>query len=171
MATVPNKAAFLNLLNDHKGIIYKIANAYGHHPQDREDLVQEIMLQAWRSFPRYDPTYKVSTWLYRIALNVSISWWRKKEVRQKREVALEDQLEQGGEDTSLTADKEATLQLLHRFIGDLKALDKALMLLYLEEKSYEEIAEILHISKTNVATKISRIKQKLKQRFAAQKEN
>lgn len=171
MTTARNKAAFLNLLNDHKGIIYKIANAYGHHSQDREDLVQEIMLQAWRSFPRYDPTYKVSTWLYRIALNVAISWWRKKKVRQKREVALEEQLEQGGEDTSLAAEKEATLQLLHRFIGELKALDKALMLLYLEEKSYEEIAEILHISKTNVATKVGRIKQKLKQRFAAQKEN
>lgn len=171
MTTARNKAAFLTLLNDHKGIIYKIANAYGHHPADREDLVQEITLQAWRSFPKYDPTYKVSTWLYRIALNVSISWLRKKAVRQKREVTLPEKLEQSVYTPSYDEDKEENLRTLHRFISELKALDKALMLLYLEEKSYEEIADILHISKTNVATKVGRIKKKLKQRFAAQKEN
>ncbi len=171
MTTARDKAAFLTLLNDHKGIIYKIANAYGHRPEDREDLVQEITLQAWRSYPRYDSTYKVSTWLYRIALNVAISWFRKKDVRQKRELALEGKIEQRVDDSSADDEKEENLQTLHRFIGELKVLDKALMLLYLEDKSYEEIAEILHVSKTNVATKISRIKQKLKQRFASQKEN
>ena len=155
---------FQQLLEQHKGLLYKVARTYCRDEADRQDLLQEILLQLWQSFHKYNDQFKISTWLYRIALNVAISFYRKNAGRKLRNTPLDDQaiLIQEVDKT----DKEAQLLLLEQFIAELRDLDKALMLLYLEERPHAEIAEILGISVSNVATKIGRIKIQLKQKFS-----
>lgn len=155
---------FQQLIELHKGILYKIARTYCRDEADRQDLLQEIMLQLWQSFHKYNGQFKISTWLYRISLNVAISFYRKNAGRRNRNTPLDDQMILIQEVDK--PDKEAQLLLLEQFIAELRDLDKALMLLYLEERSHAEIAEILGISASNVATKIGRIKIQLKQKFS-----
>lgn len=162
MAPPKEDKVFLSVIELHKGIIYKIANSYCHHTEDRKDLIQEIIFQLWRSFDRYNDQYKYSTWLYRIALNVAISFYRKDSKRNNSARELTTDIIVFTEET---ADVEQ-LQLLQRFIFELPELDRAIMLLYLEEKSYKEIADILGLTETNIATKINRIKSKLKNKFS-----
>ena len=161
------KEQFIKTIDEHKKIIYKIVNSYCQNKEDRKDLEQEIIIQLWNSFDKYDSNYKYSTWMYRIALNVAISFYRKeKKWSMKNDFYKEESIFKIEEDYSEEqTELDYHLKLLQEFINNLKELDKALMLLYLEEKSYEEIAEILGVSKTNVATKISRIKLKLKKEF------
>ncbi len=154
---------FLELLNHHKGILYKIANVYTKDEIAREDLIQEMILQLWRAYPRYDSNYKVSTWFYRIALNVAISNLRKETNRKKMLSKIDNR--QGTMVTAPNADENEDLSLLNSFITQLKEIERAIIILHLEERSHEDISEILGISKTNVSTKINRIKQKLKQKF------
>jgi RNA polymerase sigma factor (sigma-70 family) len=157
---------FLSVIEDHKGIIYKIANSYCRVPEDRKDLVQEIILQLWKSFDNYNEQFKYSTWIHRIALNVAISFYRKE--NRMREIS--NRPSEGilrFADTNDTGEKkEEAIGFLQQFIAELKELDKALMLLYLEEKTHREIAEIIGITETNVATKVGRIKTILKQKFS-----
>ncbi|HTF05628.1 MAG TPA: RNA polymerase sigma factor [Bacteroidia bacterium] len=157
---------FLSVLEGHKGILYKVANSYCRNSEDRKDLVQEIVIQLWRSFGNYDDRYRYSTWIYRIALNVAISFYRK-EVRRKHisDPIVDDIL--FFMDSGPVDETEEDIGFLQRFIAELKEIDKGLMLLYLEEKTHKEIAEIMGISETNVATKIGRIKTILKQKFSA----
>lgn len=156
---------FLRVIQAHKGIIYKVANAYCKDAEDRNDLVQEIMIQLWKSFDKYNEQFKYSTWIYQITLNVAISFYRKESRRQHVANPINDNI-LNYSDTAANDETEENICILHRFIAELKELDKALMLLYLEEKSYREIAEIIGISETNVATKIGRIKIILKQKFS-----
>lgn len=153
---------FISIIESHKGIIYKIAKLYCKTYEDRKDLVQEITFQLWKSFDNYDSQYKHSTWIYRISLNVAISFYRK---NKNFTFPLDESFFNIQEEEPDTY-KADHMQLLHTFIAELKPLDRALMLLYLEEKSHKEIAEILGVSQTNVATKISRIKILLKQKFS-----
>ena len=164
---VNKKEQFIKTIDDHKKIIYKIVNSYCQNKEDRKDLEQEIIIQLWNSFDTYNSDYKYSTWMYRIALNVAISFYRKeKKWSIKSDFYNEESIFKIEEDTSEEqTELDNHLKLLQEFIHNLNELNKALMLLYLEEKSYEEIAEILGITKTNVATKISRIKLKLKKEF------
>lgn len=155
---------FHQLLEQHKGILFKVARIYCREEADRQDLIQEMMIQLWQSFHKYNEQFKISTWFYRISLNVAISFYRKNAGRKGRHAPLDDQAMLIQEADKI--EKEAQLVLLEQFIAELKDLDKALMLLYLEEKSYAEIADILGISVSNVATKIGRIKIKLKQKFS-----
>ncbi|HUH50723.1 MAG TPA: sigma-70 family RNA polymerase sigma factor [Flavobacterium sp.] len=155
---------FLEVILQHKGILYKVANSYCKNKEDRKDLVQEIAIQLWKSFERYDHAYKYSTWMYRIALNVAISFYRKEHSRQRISNSLSIDIFEF-ENTENDLEKEHNLQLLDQLIAKLNHLDKALLLLYLEEKNHAEIAEIIGITTTNVATKISRIKAKLKKEF------
>lgn len=159
------KKQFLDMLENHKKLIYKVAHSYGQNPADRQDLIQEIILQLWKAFPKYDPQYKLSTWAYRIALNVSISFYRK-EKKRRQTTSLDTEaflniIDPKEENTEL----EHHIQLLYQFINALSPLNKALMILYLDEKSHQEIASILGISKSNVGTKINRIKIQLKNNF------
>jgi RNA polymerase sigma-70 factor (ECF subfamily) len=156
---------FLTVLQTHKGIIYKVAHSYCTGAEDRKDLVQDIIIQLWNAFDTYSDQYKYSTWIYRIALNVAISVYRK-ETRRKA-------LSQPLSDTILTWVRSADtdegdeqLNLLQQFIAQLKELDKALLLLYLDEKSHREIAEIMGLSETNIATRIGRIKTLLRHKFS-----
>jgi RNA polymerase sigma-70 factor (ECF subfamily) len=151
---------FLNIIEQHKGILYTVARAYCPNADDRQDLIQEMMIQIWQSIHKYDDQFKISTWLYRISLNVAISFYRKSSTRSKKYTELTEQLiETPVEDKS---ENERQLYLLEQFISQLKEIDKALMILYLEDKSHTEIAEILGMSVSNVGTKIGRIKVKLK---------
>ncbi len=164
MSGVGNSAAFQELIEQHRGILYKVARAYCPLEEERQDLIQEMMIQIWQALPRYNAQYKSSTWIYRIALNVAISHYRKTTTQQRRQQALDANALQGPEADS--NEKEQQFRLLEQFISELKELDRALMVLYLEDRSHAEIAEILGISLSNVATKVGRIKDKLKQRFS-----
>ena len=128
-------------------------------------LFIKVFIQLWKSFDNYNDEYKYSTWIYRIALNVAISFYRKEKTRTKISNPFTDGIFNFA-DTNDAVEKEINFGILQKFISELNQLDKALMLLYLEEKSYKEISEIIGISETNVATKISRIKGKLKSEFA-----
>jgi RNA polymerase sigma factor (sigma-70 family) len=158
---------FLRVIEAHKGIIYKVSRAYCRQDEDRQDLIQEIIIQIWNSYSKYNNQYQISTWIYRIALNVSISLYRRNSVRQKMIVPLTNTINYI--DDSHANEKEGDILLLYQFIHELNNLDKAMMLLYLEQKNYREIAEILDISETNVATKIGRVKRIIKQKFLAYK--
>jgi RNA polymerase sigma factor (sigma-70 family) len=158
--------AFEKLIQENKGLIYKVTNAYCKDEEDRKDLIQEIIVQLWKSFDNYDPTFKHSTWIYRIALNVSISFYRKEKRRTEIANPLSDSLIIYSEPLEKNTEQETSIQLLHTFITELKELDRALIILYLEEKSHKEIAEIIGITETNVATRIGRIKIILKQKFS-----
>jgi len=161
----PDKQAFVQLMQDNKGIIFKVCNAYCPNVHDREDLAQEIIYNVWKSWSGFDKSYKFSTWMYRIALNVAISFYRK---QSKHTLTISfDETEKEIADTTQQHDEttENTL-LLEQFINELNTLDKALMLLYIDGKSYAEIAEILGITETNTATKINRIKNNLKQKVS-----
>lgn len=154
---------FVSTIEANKGIIFKICNSYCQNAADREDLAQEIIFQLWKSWERFDETYKLSTWMYRIALNVAISFYRS-EKKTTPTVSMGDHLIELS-DENLEEGLEANLNALQQFINELKPLDRALMILYLEEKPHKEMAEIIGISTTNVATKIGRIKEQLKQKF------
>jgi RNA polymerase sigma factor (sigma-70 family) len=151
----------VSLLEEHRKILYKVASSYCRNPTDRQDLVQEIVVQLWRSFDRYDERYKFSTWMYRIALNVAISFYRSEARRSRNTVPAEDFILEIADDRD-SAEPDDNLQLLQRFIAQLDEFDRALIILYLDGNSYDTIAEVLGISETNVGTKISRIKQKLR---------
>lgn len=155
---------FLSVIEKNKGIIYKVANSYCKNVEDRKDLVQEVIIHLWKSFDDYDDNFKHSTWMYRISLNVAISFYRKEKSRKKISNPLMEEIVSFSDNEKLE-DKESDLGILQQMILELKDLDKALMLLYLEEKSHKEIAHIIGISETNVATKVNRIKNVLKQKF------
>lgn len=155
---------FLLAMNKHKGIIYKVVNSYCQNKEDRPDLAQEILTTLWLSMDKYDDEYKFSTWMYRIALNVAISYFRKNKTRQ-------DKVHEGRENLitidELTADEDNSEDrvLLYQFIGELDSLNKAIILLYLENESHDSIANNLGISKTNVATRVNRVKLQLAKKF------
>jgi len=162
---------FLALLDEHKKILYKVAGSYCRNDRDgadREDLVQEMVVQLWRSFDRYDESYRFSTWMYRIALNVAISFYRSESRRSRHTVPAEASLlEIAG--ASPAAELDDDLRLLQQFIEQQGELDRALLLLYLDGNRHDTIAEVLGISETNVGTKIARLKQKLRRDLAPAK--
>jgi len=162
----PDQQELLELIEQNKRIIFKICHSYCKDPGDREDLTQEIIYQLWKSWERFDKSYKFTTWMYRVGLNTAIAFYRKEKNKESM-IPLSEQHEEVADKTDSNRKSEEQLQLLQKFIYQLKDLDKALMLLYLDSKSYSEIADILGITETNVATKISRIKEKLKQNFSA----
>lgn len=158
---------FAQSMEQHKGIVYKIVNSYCQNQDDRQDLAQEILTTMWLAFDNYDNAYKFSTWMYRIALNVAISYYRKDSKRQDKANANEECIVQIA-DFSQEGERSEEVKQLYGFIAQLDKLNKAIMLLYLESEPYDSIANSLGISKTNVATRISRIKETLKNQFETQ---
>jgi RNA polymerase sigma-70 factor (ECF subfamily) len=162
MNTKPDKEKFMELMEQNKGIIFTICNSYCKNSDDIDDLSQDIVYNLWKSFNSYNTDLKFSTWMYRVALNVAISFYRKgKRLRSK--VVYNDQLIQFETDNGY--EEGENLTLLFNFISTLKDMDKSIILLYLENKTYKEIASIVGISETNVATRIGRIKERLKSDF------
>lgn len=159
---------FVQLLEEHKRMLYKIASAYCADAEDRRDLVQEMVIQLWRSFPRYDDRLKFSTWMYRIGMNVAISFLRSEGRRGRDTVALEqvDVIDSAAADRVL-GEAGDDVRLLQRLVARLDEMSRALIVLYLEGYSHAEIAEILGISVTNVGTRISRIRNRLREEHNA----
>ena len=148
---------FVQTINQHQGILHKVCGIYCSNATEREDLFQEMVLQLWKAFPSFRSEAKISTWMYRIALNTAISGLRKKKIAitelEKVSFQIEDKQE---------ANIEEELQHLYKAIEHLSDVEKSIVLLYLEDKPYEEIAEITGITANYVAVKMSRIKEKLK---------
>jgi len=157
-----DRAAFDRLLQDHHGIVATVAASYCRDPDDRADLAQEIAVQLWRAWPKYDPAKSFSTWMYRIALNVAISAVRSATVRLRHAVPFDDTLHDLADPAPHDPQVEQQVRALHRFIHAQAPLDRALLLLYLDDRSHRDIAEILGLSETNVATKISRLRQRIR---------
>lgn len=156
--TASQQARFEDLLARHVGIVVKVVQTYCRLPEDQQDLAQEIKLQLWRAFGKYDDRRAFSTWMYRIALNTAISWNRRSSLRSRYSADFEDV----GEQVSPSPFNE-DLQALHQLIDGLDPLNRAVLLLYLEDMSHAEIGEVLGITATHAATKLSRIKQELRQ--------
>jgi RNA polymerase sigma-70 factor (ECF subfamily) len=153
MTARPHQQHFQSLLHEHRGIVFKVAGLYSRSTADREDLVQEIAMQLWRSFGRYDERQaKFSTWVYRVALNVAISQARRWPDADRFEPLEAHHLETIGGGEGI-AEPDQRLATLYAFIGQLDPLNRALILLYLEDRNYSEMAEILGLSETNVATR------------------
>jgi RNA polymerase sigma factor (sigma-70 family) len=154
---------FVDNINQNIGIIHKICNIYFNDVDDRKDACQEILYQLWRSYPGFKGDAKFSTWMYKVALNTAITYSKK----NKREVPTDmqtgnwDQLAAGNEQQH-TGER---MVLLYAAINALSVTDKAITLLYLEDNSYDEIAEITGITKTNVSVRLVRIKRTLKEKL------
>lgn len=165
--TVDEEEVFLRLVNEHRGIIHKVAAGYTGTAADRHDLTQEIMLQLWKAYPRYAPERPFATWMYRIALNVGISFLRKN-TRPVRQTVPLDEIEREFVDESAGPPKiDERVLLLRRIIATLDPLNRALVLLYLDDCSYREIASVLGLTETNAATKLSRLKERLRQNLTS----
>jgi RNA polymerase sigma factor (sigma-70 family) len=160
---VNKKEEFLAAIKGNEGFIYKLASAYTSTADDKHDLIQEIFYQLWKSFETYNKQSKISTWMYKVALNVSVYHLRKSK-RNVLTIPIDYEAMEYHENRS--NDDEEKWILFRRSIETLNLLDKGIVLLYLENKSYEEIAEIIGISKTNVGTKLARIKEKLRQQIS-----
>ena len=153
----PLEKDFLEILSQYNAMLHKICRLYRDHPEDREDLFQEIVFQLWKSYPDYKRDSKVSTWMYRIALNTALASFRKKTTTINYRTQLPDFAEE------LPSDEAALRQ--ERLFAVLKVLndsEKALIALYFEELSYQQIAEITGINENYVGVKLNRIKTKIK---------
>jgi len=151
--------AFVQIIKKHQALIYKVSALYTEQKQDQNDLYQDIVYQLWRSFDSFRSESKISTWMYRVALNTAIGQLNKKKKRPQ-EVSLDIVNVSITEAYDLVL--EERIKLLHAQIRKLNILERGIILLVLEGKKYEEIAEITGFSTTNVGTRISRIKEKLK---------
>nr|WP_294903065.1 RNA polymerase sigma factor [uncultured Lacibacter sp.] len=151
---------FLQLVQQHQGIIRKVCHLYGRNDADKDDLYQEIVIQLWRAFGTYRGDAKISTWMYRIALNTAISNLRK----QSRKVTLSfpEFVPREEADSNEERLKEENLRQMYAAISRLSEVEKALVMLYLEDKSYEEMEEIMGISNGALRVKMNRIKDKLR---------
>ena len=158
METKELEREFLDMIAAQKRVIYKVCYIYAKDQDDLNDLFQEVVLNLWKSFPNYRGDSTVTTWVYRIAMNTCITFLRRSNTRLQTIPMTADV-------ASLVADEEGRtgqLQELYRLINKLGKLERALILLWLEERSYQEMADILGISKANVAVKLLRTKEKLK---------
>jgi len=154
------KEQFLDILENNIGIILKIARAYTYTVPDREDLVNDITLQLWKSFGRFKGDSKISTWIYRVALNTSMNSRRK---REKDKLFFLDDLNQfENQNWIIEQPDSSNSEILYQCIDELNQLNKAIILLYLDGNSYDEISDITGVSKTNVGTRIGRIKEQIK---------
>jgi RNA polymerase sigma-70 factor (ECF subfamily) len=151
---------FVQQLNQHQLLIHKVCNLYGRTTTDREDLFQEIVVQLWKAYPKFRGESKFSTWLYRISLNTAISGLRK---RKNHISSFEpDNLPTDIHDEVYNVEKEMKLDLLYSAMRELSEIERAIVMLYLEDKPYEEMEDILGINQNNLRVKMNRIKEKLR---------
>ncbi|ULQ57529.1 sigma-70 family RNA polymerase sigma factor [Flavihumibacter rivuli] len=155
---------FLELIRLNEAIVYKVCNLYQKDPSLREDLFQEIILNAWKGYPSFRRESRFSTWLYRVALNTAISFYRK----SQKIVATSSYLDRDLDFPENGNEEEEALKSMYAAIGSLSKVDKAVVMLYLEDYSYAEMGEILGISVNNVAVKMNRIKARLRGLVAQQ---
>ena len=152
---------FLEKIEQHKGIIYKISKMYMDNSEDRDDLFQEIIFQVWKAFPKFRGESEFSTWLYRIALNTAIVFLKSE--KKRNFVNNSDFTNYKIEQDEYDLEKEEKLSKMYRAINQLNAIDKAFIFYYLEDFSGKKIAEQMGISEGNVRVKMNRAKNKLKE--------
>ena len=160
-----NKEVFLTAITENQGLIFKLASIYTDNVEDRNDLTQEIFYQLWKSFGSFNQKSTTSTWMYRVAMNVAI-YHLKTSKRKIKAVPLDEHPADISEADN--TEMEEKWKLLRQHINKLNLLDKGIVILYLENKSHQEIAQIIGISVSNVGTKLSRIKEKLKEQVSKQ---
>lgn len=154
-----SKEFFNTFIRDQKAIIAKICRSYSDNDEEFQDLFQEVAIQLWRGYESFRNESKVSTWVYRVALNVCLTQFKKK----KRKVvtsSIDDLLREPAQEGIDPIHEQ--VDLLYKAIKELKEIERAIILLYLEDKQYNEIAEILGMTRTNVGVRINRIKAQLK---------
>ena len=161
---VPDKAYFVEMVFTNMGIIYKICKLYAAE-EDRDDLKQEIIYQLWKSYPTYRGDSKFQSWMYRVALNTAMLGLRARKIKY---TMLSDQTLEISEDPFEHQDQEIRINQLYRQISKLRDLDKTIIFLYLEQCSYDEIAEITGISTKNVSVRLVRIRKKLRSQLQIQ---
>ncbi len=149
---------FRRWLEDHKGIVLKIARAFTASPEDRDDLFQEIALQLWRALPSFRGDSKPSTWIYKIGLNKALTWQRGEGRRGRRQVPL---IEVSEPATPESQGRHALLDRLYGEIRKLAEIDRSLLLLMLDGVPYGEMAQILGLSESNIGVRLNRAKKKL----------
>jgi RNA polymerase sigma-70 factor (ECF subfamily) len=158
-----DKSRFTAWIGEHGSAVMKVARAYTLTSEECQDLAQEILLQAWRSLPNFQGKASPATWLYRVALHTAMNWRRKDKPRRARQQPILEVLTVAGEgaDCAEHVQQRETVEQLYRAIHQLPKTDAALVLLYLDEMSYRDMAEVLGISETNVGVKLSRAKRAL----------
>jgi len=149
---------FLEKLDKHQGILQKICFVYSKNSLQKEDLCQEIILQLWKSYPSFKHESAFSTWMYRVALNTAISLTQKPRLFVKK-----DEIPDSMFDMEYLMNKSESIKILYRAISQLNKVEKAIILLWLEDKPYEEIANNIGMSVKNISVRLVRIKAKLKE--------
>ena len=157
MSNNRKEAEFLDLIKKHQNIIHKICFVYSFNKTDRQDLYQEIILQVWKSYTSFKGQSAFSTWLYRVALNTAIT------INKRPNLFIDSKNPPPtvSDDEEYIAELSEEIKILYKAIGYLKKVEKAIILLWLEEKSYEEISALIGITVKNVSVKLFRIKSKL----------
>jgi len=156
------KEAFIQTIKENEGIIYKITRVYAKDTEDQKDLYQEIVYQLWKSFDSFKGKSKLSTWMYRVALNTSIAHLNQQK-KKGHSVSIDFELLNMGDSSGASGSEwEERMNILYEHIKQLNVIEKGLILLFLEGKSYDEIAAITGFTTTNVGTRLGRIKHKLK---------
>jgi RNA polymerase sigma-70 factor, ECF subfamily len=151
---------FLQIITENQGIIHKVCSIYCDLEEDRRDLFQEILVQLWKSYPSFRSESKFTTWMYRVALNTAITSF-KKDKRQPDKSGVSYENLQMAEELYDSA-TEDQIKMLNKAVSNLTGIEKSIILLFLEDKKYEEIAEITGITQNYVRVKMNRIKKKLK---------
>ncbi len=154
-----DKENFISLINEHNSLIYKVCNTYCQDATERQDMFQEIIIQLWKSYPQFRGEAKFTTWMYRIALNTAISALRKKRLYVTPLETATEALSEIPVEATETKEQQVAL---HKAINQLSAVEKAIVMMYLDDKSYEEMEEVFGISQNTLRVKMNRIKEKLR---------
>ena len=151
---------FEKLIRENELLVYKVCRVYAYSQADRQDLFQEIVIQLWKAYPKFRGQSKFSTWLYRVAINTAITGLRKQKdfIDLYEPATLPHHI-----DDNTGMHEEEQLMLLYQAIEQLNEVEKAIVMLYMEDKTYEEMEEILGITQGNLRVKMNRIKDKLRQ--------
>ncbi|MFT4017853.1 RNA polymerase sigma factor [Terrimonas sp.] len=165
MATYTQQQQFLEILRQNGGILHKVCRMYGNTEEDRQDLLQEMIAQIWKAFPTFRQEAKISTWIYRIALNTAIAGYRKQQ-RQVFTVAIDAEFSMINDGEDLI--KTERLKLMYNAIAQLTDVEKALVMLYIEDKTYEEMEDILGMTQGSLRVKMNRIKEKLRKQVSGE---
>jgi len=157
MALPTKESRFMSVVNDNRQMIYKVCYMYATDNDHFKDLYQEVLASLWQGLDSFRGDSKMSTWIYRTAINTCVTFFRKHRSHGQDTISLDAVVDVPGEDTTRTD----MLKEMYRLISGLNKMDKALILMWLDERSYDEIAEVTGLSRNNVATRLRRIKQRL----------
>ena len=157
---MPKEEQFVQFINENEGILFKVSTLYANSDVDAQDLKQEIIYQLWRSFDSFKGNSKRSTWMYRVAFNTAMVYLKKKKKTVTSGIEIGERLLKRIDATDYEGEEQ--IEKLYNTIKRLNDIERGIIILYLEGKNYEEIAEIIGFTTTNVGTRIGRIKKKLK---------